>query len=160
MLTTFSARAAPETMRGLAARGWPRRGESAAKPTAPGAPYGAWGRRRRPLWVLECAFASPWPAARCQSTQVGAHANYFSLREDANYPLQTVRLPAWPAAPCRRWACRAAPRLRPLTSRSSCWRPGRPRARTHVATRIRIRTRTRAHANIRVRVCVCIYIYI
>ena len=32
----------------LAARGRPRRGERAAKPTGPGAPYGAWGRRRRP----------------------------------------------------------------------------------------------------------------
>ena len=93
MLTTFSARAAQETTRGLAARGWPRRGESAAKPTAPGAPYGAWGRQRRPLWVLECAFASPWPAARCQSTQVGAHANYFSPREDANYSLPTIQPP-------------------------------------------------------------------
>ena len=30
-----------------------------------GPPLG--GRRRRPLWVLECAFASPWPAARCRS---------------------------------------------------------------------------------------------
>ena len=48
MLTTFSLVVAQETMRGLAARGRPRRGESAAKPTAPGAPYGAWGHRRRP----------------------------------------------------------------------------------------------------------------
>ena len=48
MLTTFSARPAPEATRGLAARGWPRRGESAAKPTAPGAPYGAWGAPKAP----------------------------------------------------------------------------------------------------------------
>ena len=48
MLTTFSARTAPETMRGLAVRGRPRRGESAAKPTAPGAPYGAWGAPEAP----------------------------------------------------------------------------------------------------------------
>ena len=23
------------------------------------------------LWVLECAFASPWPAARCESAALG-----------------------------------------------------------------------------------------
>ena len=36
------------------------------------------------------AFASPWPAARCQSAQVGAHANYFFLRQDANYSLPII----------------------------------------------------------------------
>ena len=33
-------------------------------------------------------FRFPWPAACCQSAQVGAHANYFSLRGYANYSLQ------------------------------------------------------------------------
>ena len=50
-------------------------------------PRGPLGARRRPLWVSECAFASPWPAVRCTSAQVVARANHFSLREDAGLSL-------------------------------------------------------------------------
>ena len=64
-------------LRGLAARGRPRRCESALQNPqgAPSAPPGAVGG----AWACGfcCAFASPWPAARCESTQARAHANYF-----------------------------------------------------------------------------------
>ena len=33
-------------------------------------PMGAWGRPQGALCVLECASASPWPAARCESMYV------------------------------------------------------------------------------------------
>ena len=44
-------------------------GEAKAQqnPQAQAPPMGAWGRPWGALWVLQCAFASPWPAARCDS---------------------------------------------------------------------------------------------
>jgi len=85
MLSTFSARAAPETTRGLAARGWPRRGESAAKPAAPGAVGGAEGAPCGFWSALSHRLGRPH-AARPR----GAHANYFSPRAADNYSFPTI----------------------------------------------------------------------
>ena len=100
-----------------------RKRSKAHRPQAP--PKAPGGACRAPLWVLECAFASPWPAARCESTAPGPGVGFAFGVDFGDLPGLAVQFnrscQAQGARPVQLWGAHANAMVafRPMFQRST-----------------------------------------